>query len=248
MTRMLKTEGRTGPAIAERSRGRTNARIHFQRSERTPVKAHRPSRGLPAEARSLVLAVFAGLALLTPAGAQEARSAAKADAATVAGGSTDYVIGAGDVLQVFVWKEPELTREAAVRVDGKITVPLIGDLQAAGRTPQQLGNELGRELGRFLEAPQVTVGVSQPNSSRFYVVGNVARAGQFPLGSRLSVLQALAIAGGFGEYAKTDSIVVIRDENGSQTVIPVNYKKLESGREIASQNVALKPGDVIVVP
>jgi len=158
------------------------------------------------------------------------------------------MIGAGDVLQVFVWKEPELTREAAVRVDGRITVPLLGDIQAAGRSPQQLGKELGRELGRFLEAPQVTVGVSQPNSSRFYVVGNVARAGQFPLGSRLTVLQALAIAGGFGEYAKTDSIVVIRDENGTQTVIPVNYKKLESGRDLASQNVALKPGDVIVVP
>jgi polysaccharide export outer membrane protein len=219
------------------------------RTARTPARTGWRSRALPAEARSLVLAASAGLALLTPAGAQEARpTATKADASAPATGSSDYVIGAGDVLQVFVWKEPELTREAAVRVDGRITVPLIGDLQAAGRTPQQLGKELGRELGRFLEAPQVTVGVSQPNSSRFYVVGNVARAGQFPLASRLTVLQALAIAGGFGEYAKTDSIVVIRDDDGNQTVIPVNYKKLESGREIASQNVALMPGDVIVVP
>jgi polysaccharide export outer membrane protein len=213
------------------------------------LMARWPGGSLLGSAGALTFAALASLGSLMPANAQDASTpATKADAAAARVGAADYVIGAGDVLQIFVWKEPDLTREATVRVDGRITVPLIGDLQAAGRSPQQLGKDLGRELGRFLESPQVTVGVAQPNSSRFYVVGNVARAGQFPLGSRLTVLQALAIAGGFGEYAKTDSIVVIRDEDGNQTVIPVNYKKLESGREIATQNVPLKPGDVIVVP
>jgi polysaccharide biosynthesis/export protein len=159
----------------------------------------------------------------------------------------DYVIGPGDVLQIFVWKEPELTRDVTVRVDGKITVPLLGDLPAAGRTPQQLGTELGKALGRFLSSPQVTLGVAQANSSRFYVMGQVNTPGVFPLAGRVTVLQGLALAGGLREFAKTDSIQIVRQSQGLQSFLPVNYKKLEDGRDI-TQNVLLRPGDTVLVP
>lgn len=192
------------------------------------------------------LAALAGLAVLLlaapPAGAQApppSRSAEQVEG--------DYIIGPGDVLQIFVWKEPDLTRDVTVRVDGKITVPLLGDLAAAGRTPQQLGADLGKALGRFLSSPQVTLGVSQANSSRFYVMGQVNAPGVFPLAGRVSVLQGLALAGGLREFAKSDGIQIVRQSQGTQTFIPVNYKKLEDGRDI-SQNILLRPGDTILVP
>ena len=159
----------------------------------------------------------------------------------------DYVIGPGDVLQIFVWKEPELTRDVTVRVDGKITVPLLGDLPAAGRTPQLLGTELGKALGRFLSSPQVTLGVAQANSSRFYVMGQVNTPGVFPLAGRVTVLQGLALAGGLREFAKADSIQIVRQSQGLQSFVPINYKKLEDGRDI-TQNVLLRPGDTVLVP
>lgn len=152
-------------------------------------------------------------------------------------------------MQVFVWKEPELTKDVTVRFDGKISVPLLGDVEAAGRTPQQLGVELGSALGKFLASPQVTVGVSQANSTRFYVLGKVGKPGEFPLNSRLTILQGLALAGGLNEYAKTDGIIVIRQDplQGGQTFIPFNYKRIEEAKEIG-QNILLRPGDTIVVP
>jgi polysaccharide export outer membrane protein len=160
---------------------------------------------------------------------------------------TDYVIGSGDVLQVFVWKEPDLSRDVAVRLDGKITVPLAGELQAAGRTPGELATELEKVLGRFLTSPRVTLGVSQPNSARIYVIGSVLRPGEFPLTGPLTVLQGLALAGGFREFAKTDSIVIIRRDRENQRFLPVNYKRIEGGRD-SSQNLVLSPGDTILVP
>jgi polysaccharide biosynthesis/export protein len=181
-------------------------------------------------------------ALATPALAQ-----AQQPSTPTAEQKTDYVIGAGDVLQVFVWKEAELTREVTVRLDGRITVPLLGDIEAAGRAPQQLGDELEKSLSRFVESPRVTVAVTHPTSTRFFVMGQVGKAGEFPLSAKTSVLQGLALAGGFREYAKTDSIVIIRQEGKGQLVIPVNYKRLEDGKDI-SQNVMLRPGDTIVVP
>lgn len=159
----------------------------------------------------------------------------------------DYQIGPGDVLQIFVWKEPELTKDVTVRLDGRVTVPLLGDTEAAGRTPQQLAEELAKSLGKFLESPRVTVGVNQANSTRFYVVGQVGKPGEFPLTGRTTVLQALALAGGFRDFAKTDNVIIIRQDRAGQNVIPVNYKKLEEGKDV-SQNVLLRPGDTIVVP
>lgn len=159
----------------------------------------------------------------------------------------DYVIAAGDTLQLFVWKEPELTREVTVRVDGKITLPLLGGVEAAGRTPEALGAELGELFRRFLEAPHVAVGVSQANGSRFYVVGQVQKPGVFPLLGRRSLVQALAEAGGFKDFAKADRILIIREGQRPPLVLTVNYKRLEAGGDL-SQNVALRPGDTILVP
>jgi polysaccharide biosynthesis/export protein len=166
-----------------------------------------------------------------------------------------YKIGQGDMLRVFVWKEPELSGELQVRFDGKVTIPLLGDVEAAGRTPEQLAGEVAKAFRRFLAAPQVTVGVVNSNNARFFVLGQVARPGDFPLRGRTTVLQGLALAGGLREFAKTDSIVIVRQDKGfflpkgrpSETFITVNYKKLEGAKDVG-ENVVLRPGDTVLVP
>jgi polysaccharide export outer membrane protein len=155
-----------------------------------------------------------------------------------------YTIGPSDILQIIVWKEPDLTREVTVRFDGMITVPLLGDLQAAGKSPGELAESLTEGLRQFVEAPRVTVGVSQANSARFYVIGQVTKSGEFLLSGHTTVLQGLALAGGFRDFAKTESIVVVRRD---QTVVQVNYKRIADGRDV-SQNILLQPEDTIVVP
>jgi polysaccharide export outer membrane protein len=167
-------------------------------------------------------------------------------AAAPAPGDPGYVIRAGDVLQLVVWKEPELTRDVTVRLDGRITVPLVGDIEAAGRTPADLGSDLAKRLTRYVSTPVVTVAVAQAASARVYVLGQVLQPGAFPLTGRMTVLQALALAGGFKEFAKTEKIVVIR-EDSPEGPITVNYKKVEGGADLA-QNVLLRPGDTILVP
>jgi len=158
--------------------------------------------------------------------------------------SPDYVIGPADTLQLIVWKEPDLTRVVTVRFDGMVTVPLLGDVMAAGRTPSQLADTLAQGLRRYVEVPRVTVGVEQANSARFYVVGQVSKSGEFPLAGPTTVLQSLALAGGFKDFAKTDQIVIVRRD---QSVVQVNYKRIADGSQV-SQNVLLSPGDTIVVP
>jgi polysaccharide export outer membrane protein len=158
-----------------------------------------------------------------------------------------YFIAPGDVLKILVWKEPELSTEAFVRLDGRITVPLLGDLMAAGRTPDDLASEIQAKLGRFLEVPQVTLAVSQAISARFYVLGEVAHPGAFPLPSRVSIVQALALAGGFREFAKKDAIRILRRRGAEQTAIPFNYKEVEVGLHL-EQNIFLEAGDTILVP
>jgi polysaccharide export outer membrane protein len=159
-------------------------------------------------------------------------------------GPSEYRIGAADVLQVVVWKEPDLTREVTVRFDGMVTLPLIGDVAAAGQTPALLAEDITAKLSRFIELPRVTVGVSQANSARFYIVGQTARSGEFPLSRRMTVLQCLALAGGFKEFAKTESIVIVRSDG---SVLAVNYKRIADGKDL-TQNVTLRAGDTIVVP
>jgi polysaccharide export outer membrane protein len=168
--------------------------------------------------------------------------------------AAEYRIGPGDVLRVFVWKEPELSGEVTVRLDGKVTVPLIGDMEAQTRTPEQFALEVSAALKRFVAAPQVTLAVVNASNARFFVLGQVARPGDFPLRGRTTVVQALALAGGFREFAKTDSIVIIRQDEGSSAskgkpaeTLTVNYKKLEDGKDLA-ENLLLRPGDTVLVP
>jgi len=158
--------------------------------------------------------------------------------------ASGYLIGLGDVLRITVWKEPDLTLDVTVRLDGMITVPLLGDVQAAGRVPSQLAGTLVTDLRRFIENPRVTVSVTQATSARIYVVGQMVRPGEFPLSGRMTVLKALALAGGFKEFAKSESIVIVRED---QKVIPFNYKHVGEGKDM-SQNVLLAAGDTIVVP
>ena len=170
--------------------------------------------------------------------------------------SPEYRIAPGDVLQVFVWREPELSREVRVRTDGYLTVALLGDVFAVARTPRELGAELAEQLGRFITAPTVTITVVSSSSQRFFVVGEVGRPGEYPLISRTTVLQAFALAGGFREFAKTDEIKIIRQEVlvgvdkrpfTREIVLPVSYKSLARGQNL-QENFVLKPSDVIVVP
>ena len=199
---------------------------------------------LPIASVALVVVASAALAKASPA-VDESPSATQPSRTVSA--IDEYRIGPGDVLQVFVWREGELSRDVTVRTDGKITVPLVGDVEATGRTPRQLAAELGVSYGRFLSSPQVTLGVSQANSSRFYVIGQVNKPGEFPLSARLTALQGLALAGGLKEFAKADSIVILRREGGTEVAKALNYKRLEAGRDL-SQNLELRPGDTIVVP
>jgi len=204
----------------------------------------RTSSGPTPRASWSATALLAASCVAAPVAAQ---NAAPAPPAASHPDVADYKIGAGDSLQLFVWKEPELTREVTVRIDGKISVALLGDILAAGRSPGELADEVTRGLSRFVSTPTVTVSVNQPRSTRFFVLGMVSRSGEFAMTSPTTVVQALAVAGGLREYAKTDSIVVLRQEGGKSTFLPVNYKRLMSDRD-ASQNISLRPGDTLLVP
>lgn len=168
----------------------------------------------------------------------------KSDAVTVAG--VDYVIGPDDGVSINVWKESDLTATLPVRPDGKISLPLLGDVQASGLTPTQLAESITEKLRKFLADPRVTVVVTAINSKRIYLVGEVARSGGMPMLPHMTVLQALSSAG-INQFANTKRIYVLRSQNGKQEKLPVNYRKLVKG-EAMDQNYTLQPGDTIVVP
>jgi polysaccharide biosynthesis/export protein len=159
---------------------------------------------------------------------------------------SSYLIGADDVLLVSVWKEPDLTITLPVRPDGNISMPLLNDVPAAGFSPTQLAASITEKLKKYVADPRVTVIVTQINSQKVYVTGEVLHTGAIQLLPNMTVLQALADAG-FTQFANTKGIYVLRDENGRQQKIPVNYKRLVKGQAI-DQNIILKPGDTIVVP
>jgi polysaccharide export outer membrane protein len=159
----------------------------------------------------------------------------------------DYKIGPQDVVQIDVWKEPEITRVIPVRPDGKISLPLLNDVQAAGFTAMQLAGNIRDGLTKFITSPQVTVTVTQINSRRVFVTGEVARSGALPLLPNMTVLEAIASCGGFTQFAREKAIYVLRVENGKQTKIPFNYRDVVKGHH-PEQNILLQPGDVIVVP
>jgi polysaccharide export outer membrane protein len=159
----------------------------------------------------------------------------------------EYKIGPQDILRIDVWKEPEISRAVPVRPDGRVSLPLLNDVQAAGLTPMQLSTVISEGLKKYITNPQVTVGVAEINSRRVYVTGEVNKAGAFPLLPNMTVLQALSNSGGFTQFAKLKSIYVLRVEEGKQIKHPFNYKDVVSGKT-PEQNMLLQPGDVIVVP
>ncbi|MGB2899126.1 MAG: polysaccharide biosynthesis/export family protein [Candidatus Acidiferrum sp.] len=159
----------------------------------------------------------------------------------------NYSIGPEDVLTIDVWKEPEISRTVPVRRDGKISLPLLNDVQAAGLTPTQLSSEIVAKLRATVVNPHVTVIVAQMSSQRIYILGQVTRGGAYPLVPDMTAVQALSIAGGFTPFAKLKKIYVMRTENGENKIFPINYKEVVGGRN-SQQNIRLKPGDTIVVP
>lgn len=159
-----------------------------------------------------------------------------------------FVIGNDDVLAINVWKEPDISRSIPVRSDGRISLPLVGEVQAAGQTPLKLEVEIAGKLKNYISEPEVTVMVQQINSQKFNVLGQVMHPGSFVITNSPTVLDAIALAGGFRDFAKQKSIYVLREtSNGAQIRLPFNYKEVIKGASPA-QNVKLQPRDTIVVP
>jgi polysaccharide biosynthesis/export protein len=203
-----------------------------------------------------LLPIFAGLLFVSIIQAQETPaqkpgSSAKPDEPAKTGPSVvtdaEYKIGPQDVIRIDVWKEPDISRTIPVRPDGKISIPLLNDVQAAGLTAMQLSSSLREGLSKYLNNPQVTVTVTDINSRRIYITGEVTRGGAVPLLPNMTVLQALSSAGGFTQFAKEKNIYVLRTIDGKQVKLPFNYKEVIKGK-LSEQNILLLPGDVIVVP
>lgn len=203
------------------------------------------------------MAVAVAMALLGTGCAHRARTAPPAAE------PEPYKIGREDVLDISVWKDPELSRMMPVRPDGYVSLPIIGDVAAAGKTPTELAAEIKTKLTPYVQEPRVTVSVREVNSARVYVTGEVAHPGAYPLRGRISVLQAIALAGGFTDFADRDGMMVLR--KGQQAgQIPVRYSDLisaeqgtggdeksgtgGSGQEKLDLDVDLMPGDTVVVP
>ncbi len=159
-----------------------------------------------------------------------------------------FVIGNDDLLAINVWKEPDISRSIPVRSDGKISLPLVGEVQAAGRTPLQLEQDIASKLRNYIAEPEVTVMVQQINSEKFNILGQVTKPGSYSLTNATTVLDAIAVAGGFRDFAKRKSIYVLRQSpNGGESRIAFNYKDVIKGKN-PGQNIKLEPRDTVVVP
>jgi len=188
----------------------------------------------------LLSGVLAAQAAATPAPAKDLSAATPHD--------DSFVIGNDDVLAINVWNEPNISRSIPVRSDGKISLPLVGEVQAAGRTPLKLEQEIASRLQNFISQPEVSVMVQQINSQKFNVLGQVAHPGTFGIANSPTVLDAIALAGGFRDFAKQKAIYVLRQNaDGTETRLPFNYKDVIKGKNLA-QNVKLQPRDTIIVP
>ncbi|MGH9678865.1 MAG: polysaccharide biosynthesis/export family protein [Candidatus Acidiferrales bacterium] len=160
----------------------------------------------------------------------------------------EYVIGDEDVLAINVWREPELSRTVPVRPDGKISLPLVGDINANGLTPRMLQARLTKEFDSYIRNPKVTVIVQEVNSRKFYVIGQVEKPGTYPLATHVAILDALAIAGGFRDFAKVQQIYLLRlMPDGTRKRIFFDYKAAVNGRD-PYREIELQPGDTVVVP
>ena len=162
---------------------------------------------------------------------------------------TPYLVGPADILAIHVWKEPELSGEVTVRTDGKVTIPLVGDLSVEGKSTDLIQQDIIRALKPFLDASKsvVTVEVAVPNSYVFTVNGNVTKPGRYTAGAYLSLMEAVALAGEPTPYASADKLVVLRNASGGRRSIPINYESLLEAKHL-EQNITILPGDIIVVP
>ena len=159
----------------------------------------------------------------------------------------EYKIGVGDILRINTWKEPDLSLEdAMVRSDGKITFPLLDDIQAQGSTTMELKAKIEKMLAEYVEAPNVTITLANPASQRFYILGEVVNTGEYPITKKLTVMQAFALAGGFTEWASKNNILLIRRSEGQKTTVTIKYKDILKGD--FSKDIALKADDTIIVP
>lgn len=158
-----------------------------------------------------------------------------------------YRIGPNDILHIYVWKEPDLTRDVTVMADGRITFPLIGEIMASGKTVAQLKEIITEKLKKYVTAPEVTVIVNESRSRTIYTIGKLARPGPYSLVPGMTVLQALSTAGGFTEWADTKNIIIVRRQEGKEVQLHFNYKEYIEGKNV-KQNILLKPNDTIVVP
>ncbi len=159
----------------------------------------------------------------------------------------EYLIGPGDVLEIMVWKEPDLSRTVSVRLDGKISLPLVDEVQAADCTLLQVKERITEALKAYVDAPAVYVLLVENRSKKIYVQGQVNAPGEYVLVKEMTVLQAIALAGGFAEWADKTDIVVMRKGPQGQVRIEVDYKRAVSGKDV-KQNIVLKPDDVVIVP
>jgi polysaccharide export outer membrane protein len=196
--------------------------------------------------RTLLFLVLASVTLAM-AGDDKGVQPPKPAPQTAAVAADSYVIGAQDVLQITVWKEPEMSGPVTVRPDGKISLALLNDVDAAGLTPVQLSAVLKDNLTKFIADPRVTVIVTQSNSRRVYVIGQVAHPGAIALTADMNVLQAITTAGGLTQFSDGKKTYILRTHNGTQQKIAVNYKQLVKG-DRPDMNVPLVTGDTVVVP
>ena len=195
---------------------------------------------------AITLIVMVTLSLTHVAYSEEENLTSKEETAT----ETDdnyYKIGKGDLLEIIAWKEEDFSREVFVRMDGKISFPLLDDIQAAGRTTMEVKKEIETKLKEFIDNPIVTVILKSPMSQKFYILGEVLKTGEYQLVKKLTILQAFALAGGFTEWASKNEIILLRHENGVDKIIRVNYKNIIKGKDL-SQNVSIKINDTIIVP
>jgi polysaccharide export outer membrane protein len=190
---------------------------------------------------TLLLSVWATVAL-----AQQAAPTANPSGG-VASVSTDFQIGPEDVVGINFWREKEMSGDVTVRPDGFISLPLLGEIRAAGLSPSALAKEIQAMAGRYLTEPNVTVAVRQVNSRKVYITGEVANPGAYALTGPLTIVQLIALAGGFPEYARTEAITLLREEQGRILAFRFNFEEVARGRRL-DQNIQLQPGDTIIVP
>jgi polysaccharide biosynthesis/export protein len=158
-----------------------------------------------------------------------------------------YVIGTDDVLSIVYWKDKDMSADAKVRPDGRIALPLINEVMAAGLTPEELHAKIAEESKKYMEDANITVVVREINSRKAFITGEVNKPGPYPLTAPTTVMQLISMAGGLREYANAKKIMIMRSENGKQISLPFNYKDVAGGKKL-TQNIQLKPGDTVVVP